>query len=77
MSLSRLASKIYHPQVCVLLLEGPNSLLFFLSVATQTVFPHHSCTLQKSITYKATKNSEFKPNEPRANEQSATFESKK
>ena len=28
MSLSRLASKMYHLQVCVLLLEGPNSLLF-------------------------------------------------
>jgi len=28
MSLYRPAFKMYHPQVCVLLLEGPNSLLF-------------------------------------------------
>jgi len=42
--------------------------LFFLTTAA---------LCRKGITYKATKNSEFKSNEPRANEQSTTFESKK
>jgi len=66
-----------HPQVFALLLEGPSSLIFPLGGHLICFYSPQLHLAERLSLTRLPKTVSLKPNEPRANEQSATFESKK